>query len=104
MSQLTTSRRAVVTICMSDPPDAPDEAALPDDGELWLCPFLRSRPDTDPAARVLFVSGCLLQFYCHNPDTWHLKDELRPCPVGDRSVALLPCVAIARRRPDHLGR
>jgi len=24
---------------------------------------------------VLFLSGCLLRCtYCHNPDTWHLKD------------------------------
>ena len=35
-----------------------------------------SRYDGPSLRVVLFVSGCLLRCctYCHNPDTWHLKD------------------------------
>ena len=34
-----------------------------------------SRYDVSPYGIVLFLSGCLLRCtYCHNPDTWHLKD------------------------------
>ena len=60
-------------------PDAPDESEARDEARcLRLRPLLRDRL---PATTVLgcesclFVSGCLLRCsYCHNPDTWHLKD------------------------------
>jgi pyruvate formate lyase activating enzyme len=60
-------------------PDAPDEAALPDDGEGafgYVHSYESSSRYDGPGLRVvLFVSGCLLRCsYCHNPDTWHLKD------------------------------
>jgi len=36
-----------------------------------------SRCDGPGLRFVLFVSGCLLRCsYCHNPDSWHLKDGL----------------------------
>ena len=37
------------------------------------------RPSTALAsASTVFMSGCLLRcLYCHNPDTWHLKDGTR---------------------------
>jgi pyruvate formate lyase activating enzyme len=60
-------------------PDAPDEADLPDDGEGafgYAHSYETSSRFDGPGLRVvLFLSGCLLRCsYCHNPDTWHLKD------------------------------
>jgi pyruvate formate lyase activating enzyme len=60
-------------------PDAPDESALKDDGQGafgYVHSYETSSRYDGPGLRaVLFVSGCLLRCtYCHNPDTWHLKD------------------------------
>jgi pyruvate formate lyase activating enzyme len=60
-------------------PDAPDEADYEDDGEGafgYVHSYETSSRYDGPGLRlVLFLSGCLLRCsYCHNPDTWHLKD------------------------------
>jgi pyruvate formate lyase activating enzyme len=59
-------------------PDAPDEDKLKDEeGSFGYCHSYEtsSRYDGPGLRAVLFVSGCLLRCsYCHNPDTWHLKD------------------------------
>jgi pyruvate formate lyase activating enzyme len=59
-------------------PDAPDESQLRDEeGVFGYCHSYEtsSRYDGPGLRIVLFVSGCLLRCtYCHNPDTWHLKD------------------------------
>jgi pyruvate formate lyase activating enzyme len=59
-------------------PDAPDEAQINEtDGAFGYCHSYEtsSRYDGPGLRIVLFVSGCLLRCsYCHNPDTWHLKD------------------------------
>lgn len=59
-------------------PDAPDEDQIKDEeGSFGYCHSYESSSRYDgPGLRVvLFVSGCLLRCtYCHNPDTWHLKD------------------------------
>jgi pyruvate formate lyase activating enzyme len=60
-------------------PDAPDEGQLPDEGEGAFgyahSYETASRYDGPGLRVVLFVSGCLLRCtYCHNPDTWHMKD------------------------------
>jgi pyruvate formate lyase activating enzyme len=60
-------------------PDAPDAGELRDDGEGtsgYVHSYESSSRYDGPGLRiVLFVSGCLLRCtYCHNPDTWHLKD------------------------------
>jgi pyruvate formate lyase activating enzyme len=60
-------------------PAAPDEADIHDDGEGafgYVHSYESSSRYDGPGLRVvLFVSGCLLRCsYCHNPDTWHLKD------------------------------
>lgn len=63
-------------------PDAPDESQMPDeaDGAFGYVHSYEtsSRYDGPGLRAVLFVSGCLLRCsYCHNPDTWHLKDGTR---------------------------
>src|ERR1700752_1530348 len=59
-------------------PDAPDDDDLRDEeGAFGYAPsYATASPDDGPGLRpVLFLSGCLLRCtYCHNPDTWHLKD------------------------------
>jgi pyruvate formate lyase activating enzyme len=60
-------------------PEAPDEAQFREDskGEFGYAHSYEtsSRYDGPGLRVVLFVSGCLLRCtYCHNPDTWHLKD------------------------------
>src|SRR6516164_66410 len=60
-------------------PDAPDESTFEEDpaGAFGYVHSYEtaSRYDGPGLRVVLFVSGCLLRCsYCHNPDTWHLKD------------------------------
>jgi pyruvate formate lyase activating enzyme len=59
-------------------PDAPDEENLrEEEGAFGYVHSYEtsSRYDGPGLRAVLFVSGCLLRCsYCHNPDTWHLKD------------------------------
>jgi pyruvate formate lyase activating enzyme len=60
-------------------PDAPDESEAPNEteGRFGFAHSYEtaSRHDGPGLRVVLFVSGCLLRCsYCHNPDTWHLKD------------------------------
>ena len=60
-------------------PDAPDEGQFVDEGEGAFgyahSYETASRYDGPGLRVVLFLSGCLLRCsYCHNPDTWHLKD------------------------------
>ena len=59
-------------------PDAPDESNVRDEAGTfgYVHSYETSSRYDGPGLRVvLFVSGCLLRCtYCHNPDTWHLKD------------------------------
>jgi pyruvate formate lyase activating enzyme len=59
-------------------PDAPDEGEVEDqEGAFGYAHSYEtgSRYDGPGYRVVLFLSGCLLRCtYCHNPDTWHLKD------------------------------
>ncbi len=59
-------------------PDAPETAEFNDPrGDLgWIHSYETGSTLDGPGIRVVvFMSGCLLRCkYCHNPDTWHLKD------------------------------
>jgi pyruvate formate lyase activating enzyme len=62
-------------------PDAPEAADL-SGGEAeygWIHSYETGSTVDGPGIRVtVFMSGCLLRCqYCHNPDTWHLKDGTR---------------------------
>jgi pyruvate formate lyase activating enzyme len=80
-------------------PDAPDESNLPDDADAtfgYAHSYESSSRYDGPGLRlVLFLSGCLLRCtYCHNPDTWHLKDGTRVSvrQVLDRLRSFVPAL------------
>lgn len=62
-------------------PDAPDTAEYEgkERAHGWLHSFEAGSTVDGPGIRItVFMSGCLLRcLYCHNPDTWHLKDGTR---------------------------
>lgn len=62
-------------------PDAPDEASFSGQEARrgWVHSYETGSTVDGPGIRVtVFMSGCLLRCqYCHNPDTWHLKDGTR---------------------------
>jgi pyruvate formate lyase activating enzyme len=62
-------------------PDAPDTAGYEGKGATfgWVHSYETGSTVDGPGIRItLFMSGCLLRCqYCHNPDTWHLKDGTR---------------------------
>jgi pyruvate formate lyase activating enzyme len=62
-------------------PDAPETDTFNDPrGDFgWIHSYETGSTLDGPGIRVVvFMSGCLLRcLYCHNPDTWHLKDGTR---------------------------
>lgn len=59
-------------------PDAPDEADFAGEERTfgWVHSYETGSTVDGPGVRItLFMSGCLLRcLYCHNPDTWRIKD------------------------------
>src|SRR5947199_2940112 len=77
VGQLEAGNRHDLRVGLS--PDAPDTDKIGNqaDGAFGYVHSYEtsSRYDGPGLRAVLFVSGCLLRCtYCHNPDTWHLKD------------------------------
>ena len=77
LGNLEAGSRHVLRVGLS--PDAPDEDQFEDDSKGaygYVHSYETSSRYDGPGVRaVLFLSGCLLRCsYCHNPDTWHLKD------------------------------
>ena len=62
-------------------PDAPDTASYEGREATygWVHSYETGSTVDGPGIRItLFMSGCLLRcLFCHNPDTWHLKDGTR---------------------------
>ena len=84
-------------------PSAPEDSHFPDesDGALGSVHSYETASRCDgPGLRfVLFVSGCPLRCsYCHNPDSWRLKDGT-PIPAG-RVIDRLAGFASALRALD----
>jgi pyruvate formate lyase activating enzyme len=80
-------------------PDAPDEGELREEQEGafgYAHSYESSSRYDGPGLRVvLFLSGCLLRCsYCHNPDTWHLKDGtyISAQQVLDRLASFAPAL------------
>ncbi len=80
-------------------PDAPDDSDVLDEtsGTFGYVHSYEtsSRYDGPGVRAVLFVSGCLLRCtYCHNPDTWHLKDGtyISSKQVIDRLASFAPAL------------
>src|SRR3954453_3176852 len=73
-------------------PDAPDTGSFEGAESTygWVHSYETGSTVDGPGVRVmLFMSGCLLRcLYCHNPDTWHLKD----------GTSRLPSFSTAERR------
>lgn len=71
-------------------PDAPDETDFSGDETSygWIHSYETGSTVDGPGVRAtVFMSGCLLRCqYCHNPDTWHLKDgtKIRLADAVDR--------------------
>src|ERR671910_2284764 len=76
---------------LAQSPDAPETAEFNDRrGDFgWIHSYETGSTLDGPGIRVVvFMSGCLLRcLYCHNPDTWHLKDGTR-VPFERAKVAL----------------
>ena len=74
----------------------------------WVHSYETGSTVDGPGVRLmLFMSGCFLRCqYCHNPDTWQLKDgtQDRAVPRHPAPARLRPGAARDGRRPDHLGR
>jgi pyruvate formate lyase activating enzyme len=84
-------------------PDAPDEDEFRDSqkGAFGYAHSYEtsSRYDGPGLRVVLFLSGCLLRCkYCHNPDTWHLKDGT--CVSAQQVIDRLSGFAPALRSLD----